>query len=82
VPVRAEVAQADALSAHAGASDVFTGLAAAPAPVTTHVVHGEPSAAAAPRDRLDRDLGWTAVVPAWGERVIIRARQRDPCLPR
>lgn len=81
VPVRAEVAQADAFSAHADADDVLTWLAAAPAPVTTYVVHGEPPAAAALRDRLDRDLGWTAVVPVLGERVTIRSRQRDRCLP-
>jgi len=35
-------------------------------------VHAEPSAAAALRDRIDRELGWTAVVPALGERVVIR----------
>jgi metallo-beta-lactamase family protein len=77
VPVRAEVAQTDAFSAHADAGDVLTWLADAPAPVTTYVVHGEPSAAVALRDRLDRELGWTAVVPALGERVIIRPRQYD-----
>jgi metallo-beta-lactamase family protein len=41
------------------------------------VVHGEPSAAAALRDRLDRELGWTAVVPGLGERVIIRSRHHN-----
>ena len=73
VPVRAEIARADAFSAHADSGDVLTWLADAPEPVTTYVVHGEPSAAAALRDRLDRELGWTAAVPALGERVIIRA---------
>jgi metallo-beta-lactamase family protein len=73
VPVRAEIAQADAFSAHADADDVLSWLADAPEPVTTYVVHGEPSAAAALRDRLDRELGWTAAVPTLGERVIVRA---------
>lgn len=79
VPVRAEVAQADAFSAHADAGDILTWLAGAPPPAAAYVVHGEPDAAAALRDRLDHTLGWTAVVPAPGERVIIRARQRDRC---
>ena len=79
VPVRAEVAQADAFSAHAGAGDILTWLADAPTPVATYVVHGEPAAAAALRDRLDHSLGWTAVVPALGERVTIRAGHRGPC---
>ena len=77
VPVRAEVVQADAFSAHADADDVLSWLAGAPEPVTTYVVHGEPAAAAALRDRLDRELGWTAAVPALGERVTVRARRQD-----
>jgi metallo-beta-lactamase family protein len=77
VPVRAEIVQADAFSAHAGADDILAWLAGAPAPVATYVVHGEEAAAGALRERIDRELGWTAVVPAWGERVTIRsARSR------
>lgn len=75
VPVRAEVVQADAFSAHADADDVLSWLKSAPEPMTTYVVHGEPDAAAALRDRIDRELGWTAAVPALGERVAIRARR-------
>jgi metallo-beta-lactamase family protein len=78
VPVRAEVAQTDAFSAHADAGDILTWLAGAPPPVAAYVVHGEPAAAAALRDRLDHALGWTAVVPALGERVTIRTRHRGP----
>ncbi|HLK01162.1 MAG TPA: MBL fold metallo-hydrolase [Streptosporangiaceae bacterium] len=74
VPVRAEIVQTDAFSAHADSGDVLSWLAGAPAPRTTYVVHGEPSAASALRDRLDTDLGWTAVVPATGERVVVKAR--------
>ena len=76
VPVRAEIVQTDAFSAHADADDVLSWLAGAPEPVTTYVVHGELPAAAALRDRLDRELGWTAAVPALGERVTIRARNQ------
>ena len=75
VPVRAEIVQADAFSAHAGADDVLSWLAAAPEPAATYVVHGEASAAAALRDRLDHELGWTAAVPALGERVTTRTRE-------
>ena len=73
VPVRAEVVVVDAFSAHADADDVLAWLARAPQPAATYVVHGEPSAAAALRDRIDRELGWTAAVPALGERVVIRS---------
>lgn len=72
IPVRAEVVQADAFSAHADADDVLTWLAGAPPPAATYVIHGEPAAAAALRDRIDAELGWTAAVPAPGERVILR----------
>ncbi|MGC0343145.1 MBL fold metallo-hydrolase RNA specificity domain-containing protein [Streptomyces sp. SLBN-8D4] len=47
-------------------------LRVAPAPNVTYLVHGEPEAAAALRDRIDRSLGWTAVVPRSGERVLVR----------
>ena len=75
VPVRAEIVEADAFSAHADADDVLSWLAGAPGPAATYVVHGEASAAAALRDRLDHELGWTAAVPALGERVLIKARE-------
>ena len=76
VPVRAEVTEVDAFSAHADADDVLAWLADAPRPEVTYVVHGEPSAAAALRDRIDSELGWTAVVPALGERVVIRSARQ------
>ena len=54
-------------------------LADAPQPAATYPVHAEPSAAAALRDRIDQELGWTAVIPDLGERVAIRpARQGLP----
>jgi metallo-beta-lactamase family protein len=74
VPVRAEIAVADAFSAHADADDVLGWLSGATAPATTFVIHGEAVAAAALRDRIDRELGWNAVVPALGERVSVPAR--------
>ena len=79
VPVRAEIVQADAFSAHADADDILTWLAGAPAPAATYVVHGEPSAAAALRDRLDHSLGWTTVTPSLGERVTVIGRRNKAC---
>jgi metallo-beta-lactamase family protein len=69
VPVRAEVVVADAFSVHADADELVGWLRAGPAPETGYVVHGEASASAALRDRLDEELDWSAVVPVHGERV-------------
>lgn len=72
VPVRAQVANLPHFSAHADAGQIVDWLRDAPAPHATYLVHGEPDAAAALRDRIDRMLGWTAVVPRSGERVLVR----------
>lgn len=72
VPVRAMVADVPHFSAHADAAQIIEWLRGAPAPTTTYLVHGEPDAAAALRDRVDRTLGWTAVVPRSGEHVLVR----------
>ncbi|MEW1700405.1 MULTISPECIES: MBL fold metallo-hydrolase [unclassified Streptomyces] len=72
VPVRAEVADVPHFSAHADAEQILDWLRGAPAPHTTYLVHGEPAASEALRDRVDRRLGWTAVVPRSGEAVLVR----------
>ncbi|MFI6471238.1 MBL fold metallo-hydrolase RNA specificity domain-containing protein [Streptomyces sp. NPDC050516] len=72
VPVRAEVADVPHFSAHADAAQILDWLRDAPAPHTTYLVHGEESSADALRDRIDRELGWTAVVPRSGEAVLVR----------
>ncbi|MEW2305839.1 MBL fold metallo-hydrolase [Streptomyces sp. NPDC006655] len=72
VPVRATVADVPHFSAHADAGQIIGWLRDAPAPHTTYLVHGEPDAAAALRDRIDRQLGRTAVVPRSGEHVLVR----------
>ncbi|WP_431682632.1 MBL fold metallo-hydrolase RNA specificity domain-containing protein [Kitasatospora sp. KL5] len=71
VPVRAEVVNVPAFSAHADAAEIIDWLRAAPPPSATYLVHGEPEGAEALRDRIDRELGWTAVVPCSGERVLV-----------
>ena len=72
VPVRAEIVDVPAFSVHADASEVVAWLRQAPkAPQTCYVVHGEPAAATALRDRIRRELGWITVVPRLGERVLL-----------
>ncbi|MGW4210256.1 MBL fold metallo-hydrolase RNA specificity domain-containing protein [Lentzea sp. NPDC004789] len=71
VPVKAEVQVLDAFSAHADADELVAWAATGPAPATTYVVHGEPESAATLADRLETGLGWTAVVPRDGERVVV-----------
>lgn len=70
VPIRAEVAHIDSLSAHADADGILDWLRAAPrAPRETFVTHGEPAAADALRARIEHELGWRARVPEHGERI-------------
>ncbi|MGW7456361.1 MBL fold metallo-hydrolase RNA specificity domain-containing protein [Streptomyces sp. NPDC054797] len=72
IPVRAEIADVPHFSAHADAGQIIDWLRDAPAPHTTYLVHGEETAAETLRDRIDRELGWTAVVPRSGEAVLVR----------
>lgn len=72
VPVRAEVADLPHFSAHADADQIMDWLRGSPAPRTAYLVHGEESSSVALRDRIDHELGWTAVVPKPGEAVLVR----------
>lgn len=73
IPVRAHVVDVPGFSAHSDAEETIRWLRDAPSPPsTTYLVHGEPQAAAALRDRIDRELGWNAVVPRSGEHVLVR----------
>lgn len=70
VPVRAEVVSVPGLSVHADADELVGWLGRAPRePEVTYVVHGEPDASRALRDRIRDELGWTCVVPRDGEIV-------------
>ncbi|MGW0758444.1 MBL fold metallo-hydrolase RNA specificity domain-containing protein [Streptomyces sp. NPDC002814] len=53
-------------------SQIIDWLRKAHSPHTTYLVHGEPDTASALRDRINRTLGWTAVVPRSGEHVLVR----------
>jgi metallo-beta-lactamase family protein len=73
VPVRAEVADLQGFSVHADADDLIAWLGSCPEePQCCFVVHGEPTGSEALRHRIDEELGWNAVVPRPGERVLLR----------
>ena len=64
VPVRAEVVQLEALSAHADRDGLLAWLGALPvAPRQVFVTHGEPVAADALRLAIEERLGWNVLVP-------------------
>lgn len=70
VPVRAEIANLDMLSAHADASEILGWLRKFEAPPkTTFVTHGEPAAADALRRRIEEKLHWSCSVPQYRDRV-------------
>jgi metallo-beta-lactamase family protein len=70
VAVRAEVRDLSAFSVHADAGELVAWLASAPRPPRgVFAVHGEPEPAAALASRVERALGFPAVVPKDGERV-------------
>ena len=70
VPVRAEVCNLATLSAHADANEILEWLRGFHRPpVTTFITHGEPAAADAMRQRIERELGWTCVVPDYRDSV-------------
>ena len=72
VPVRAEIVSVPDFSVHSDAGETIAWLGRAPAPPrTVYVVHGEPHAAARLADRIHSELGWCAIVPAYGERVLL-----------
>ncbi len=72
VPIHAEVAMLENLSAHADADEILTWLRGfRRVPRTTWVTHGEPVAADALRHRIEEGLGWNVRVPDYRETVIL-----------
>ena len=64
VPVRAKIAQAETLSAHADYAELCAWLSGSRlSPKRVFVTHGEPSASDALRRRLTDTFGWDCVVP-------------------
>ncbi len=64
IPVNAEVAHLDMLSAHADADELMRWLSGfSHPPRKVFIVHGEAEASEALRVRIGRELGWASVVP-------------------
>lgn len=73
IEIRAEVADMTTLSAHADSNEIIRWLKELRSPpIKTFIVHGEPSSAAALRDRIEADLGWACDIPQIGERFELR----------
>ncbi|MEU5170164.1 MBL fold metallo-hydrolase RNA specificity domain-containing protein [Streptomyces mutomycini] len=73
LPIRAEVADV---------GQIIEWLLGAPPPQAVYLVHGEPNASAALREHIDRELGWTAVVPRSREAVLVRWPRKEAPMPR
>jgi metallo-beta-lactamase family protein len=72
VPVRAEIVDVPDFSVHSDARETIDWLSHVPVPPrTVYVVHGEPASARALAERVTSELGWTAVVPSYRERVLL-----------
>jgi metallo-beta-lactamase family protein len=72
IPVAATIEHIDSMSAHADAGEIMrwlSGFVAAPA--RTFLVHGEPPALDALRDRVTREKDWPVHVAGYQERVEI-----------
>ncbi|HEX3122015.1 MAG TPA: MBL fold metallo-hydrolase [Rhodanobacteraceae bacterium] len=68
VPVRAEIAALSTLSAHADSAEILQWLGNFRSPPRqTFITHGEPVPADALRQRIERKLGWAAMVPDHGQ---------------
>ncbi|TAJ97865.1 MAG: MBL fold metallo-hydrolase, partial [Candidatus Manganitrophaceae bacterium] len=73
IPVRAEVATLENLSAHADADEIMTWLGNLEAPPRkTFITHGEPAAADALRHRIEEELGWRCRIPDYLEKVELK----------
>jgi metallo-beta-lactamase family protein len=70
VRVRAHIVNLPAFSVHADADEIMGWLRTTTArPKGVYLVHGEPPSAHRLADRIDAELGWTAVVPSLDEVV-------------
>lgn len=64
IPVKAEVAELPMLSAHADSDELMRWLSGfREAPRRVFIVHGEPQASEALRERIQRELSWQTTVP-------------------
>ena len=70
IPVRADVANLDMLSAHADQGELLAWLATCSrTPRQVFITHGEPAASDTLRRRIDERFGWPCLVPAYRDRL-------------
>jgi metallo-beta-lactamase family protein len=68
VPIRAHIDRLESLSAHADYGDILDWLGNFKTPPrTTFLVHGEPPAQEALRDKIVAKFGWEVVIPDQGD---------------
>ena len=68
VAIRASVEQIQNLSAHADANELMTWLRGfTRPPQQTFIVHGEPAASDALRQRIEHELQWSVCMPEYRE---------------
>lgn len=68
IPFRAQIERLDSLSAHADYGEILSWLRNFKTPPrTTYLVHGEPPAQEALRDKIVSELGWNVKIPVQGE---------------
>lgn len=72
--VRAEVCDLTGFSVHADAGELLDWVASATGDPTVFVVHGENGASEALRTAIERRFDLTAVVPDYGERLVLSPR--------
>jgi metallo-beta-lactamase family protein len=72
VPVRARIETIDSLSAHADYGEILAWLKRfSKAPGRTFMVHGEPKASEALRQRIAQELRWDVTVPTYLQQVTL-----------
>ncbi|MGE5834402.1 MAG: MBL fold metallo-hydrolase RNA specificity domain-containing protein [Acidobacteriota bacterium] len=72
VPVHAEIAALESMSAHADSNEILRWLGRFKRPPKmTCLVHGEPGPMDALRARVERELGWAVRTPDHGEKIEI-----------
>ena len=72
VPIRAEVASLSDLSAHSDAAEIIAWLSGFKSPPRkTFITHGEPAAADAMRQHIERELHWLCHMPCYLESVTL-----------
>lgn len=79
IPIRAEVKNLSMLSAHADADEIMRWLRNFRTPPRmTFIVHGEPDASAALRQRIEGELGWACRAPQLLEEAILSQDASEP----